>query len=65
MFTNYLECVPVKSTEAAVKAILERWILKHITPDVVSHDLRSGFTSSLLNAIMVAFDIKSAKTTPQ
>ena len=62
-----LSVVPVQSTstEAAVKAILERWILKHGTPDVISHDLGSGFTSSLWKAIMTAFDIKSARTTPR
>ena len=59
-FTNYLVCVPVRSTgtEASIRAILEHWILKHGMPEVVMHDLGSAFTSGLWKAVMKAFDIK-------
>ena len=59
MFSNYLVCVPVRSTgtEASVKAVLEHWIMKHGMPEAVNHDLGSGFTSSLWKAVMKAFDI--------
>ena len=67
MFTNYMDCVPVKSvsTEASVAALLERWILKHGVPETIAHDLGSGFTSELWRAIMHTFDIKDVKTTPK
>ena len=66
-FTNYLVCVPVKSTgtEASIKAVLNYWILRHGYPSVVMHDLGSGFTSGLWKAVMKAFDIKDVKTTPK
>ena len=66
-FTNYLVCVPVKSTdtETSIKVILEHWILKFGVPETVTHDLGSGFTSGLWKAVMKAFDIKDARTTPK
>ena len=66
-FTNYLVCVPVKSTDTvtSIKVILEYWILVHGMPDTITHDLGSGFTSGLWKAVMKAFDIKDAKTTPK
>ncbi|KAL5261555.1 hypothetical protein ACHWQZ_G007311, partial [Mnemiopsis leidyi] len=66
-FTNYLVCVPVRSTgaEASIKAVLEHWILKHGVPEVVMHDLGSAFTSGLWKAVMKAFNIKDVKTTPK
>ena len=67
MFTNYMVVVPVKSvgTEASVSAILENWILKFGVPEVIAHDLGTGFTSHLWKAIMSAFGIKDVKTTPK
>ena len=66
-FTNYLVCVPVRSTgtEASIRAVLEHWILKHGVPEVIMHDLGSAFTSGLWKAVMKAFDIKDVKTTPK
>jgi hypothetical protein len=34
-------------------------------PEVITHDLGSGFTSGLWKAVMKAFDIKDVKTTPK
>ncbi|MCP4492672.1 MAG: DDE-type integrase/transposase/recombinase [Gammaproteobacteria bacterium] len=67
MFSGYISCVPVSSTstEASVKALLENWILRFGIPGTIQHDLGSGFTSALWKAIMKAFDIKDAKTTPK
>ncbi len=67
MFSGYISCVPVSSTstEASVKALLENWILRFGMPGTIQHDLGSGFTSALWKAIMKAFDIKDAKTTPK
>ena len=67
MYSGYLACIPVKSvsTEASIKAILEHWILRFGVPEVITHDLGTGFTSGLWRAIMKAFDIKDAKTTPK
>ena len=66
-FTNYLVCVPVRSTgtEASIRAVLEHWVLKNGMPGAVMHDLGSGFTSGLWKAVMKAFDIKDLKTTPK
>ena len=66
-FSNYLVCVPVKSTstEESIKAVIEHWILKHGFPEAVQHDLGSGFTSGLWKAVMTAFDIKDNRTTPK
>ena len=67
MYSNYLVCVPVKSTGTveSVRAVLEHWILKHGVPEEIRHDLGTGFTSNLWKAIMKAFDIKDVKTTPK
>ena len=66
-FTNYLVCVPVRSTntETSIKVVLEHWILKFGVPETITHDLGSGFTSGLWKAVMKAFDIIDAKTTPK
>ena len=67
MYSNYLVCVPVKSTGAdeSIKAVMEHWILKHGVPEEIRHDLGSAFTSNLWKAVMKAFDIKDVKTTPK
>ena len=66
-FTNYLVCVPVRSTdtETSIKVVLEHWILKFGVPESITHDLGAGFTSGLWKAVMKAFDIKDARTTPK
>ena len=60
MYTGYLVCVPVTSTntEVTIKKIIEHWILKFGIPTCCHHDLGSGFTSKLFKAILKVFGIK-------
>ena len=61
MFTSYLVCVPVKSTdsETTIKNLIEHWALKHGWPGHIHHDLASGFESKLFKAMMQVFGIKN------
>eukprot|EP00116_Pleurobrachia_bachei_P000983 sb/3461245/ len=60
MFSNYLVCIPVKSTgaEEAIKVILHNWILRFGTPRTIMHDQGPAFTSKLFTATMQMFDIQ-------
>ena len=66
-YSNYITCVPVRSvgTQASIKALLEHWCLRFGFPSVIQHDLGSGFESEFWKAVMIAFDIKDARTTPK
>ena len=60
MYSNYLVCVPVKSTgtEEAIRIIINEWILKYGCPLSILHDLGASFTSDLFKAVMKIFDIR-------
>ena len=66
MFTNYLVCIPVKSTgsEEAIKVIINEWILKFGVPSSIMHDLGSSFTSVLFKAVLKMFDVRDVHGLP-
>ena len=66
LFSNFLVCVPVKSTDTdhTIRALMHHWILKHGIPEVVQHDRGSSFTSKLFKEVMKVFGIKDKRSTP-
>lgn len=66
MYSNYLVCKPVKSTDSseAIKLVISEWILKFGAPCNILHDLGTHFTSALFKAMLKIFDIRDTHSTP-
>ena len=66
MYSSYIVCIPVRSTnaETTVRVLIEHWITKFGYPEQISHDLGSGFESLLFKEVAQLFGIKNVKSTP-
>ena len=66
MYSSFIACIPVRSTDAktTIEKLISHWFTIYGIPEQISHDMGSGFESALFKEVAQVFGIRNVKSTP-